>query len=112
MERAPGHGLRGRDPRGGGEDSVYIGGVDPTNADQVYLRSDANPAGGTSSLYASNATGMITKVTTFYVEAAQDVVFTGELLGFALSPDGSKIFVGTKESGLWSANRAIGSSRR
>jgi MYXO-CTERM domain-containing protein len=30
--------------------------------------------------------------------------FTGELLGFALSPDGSQVFIGTKETGVWSAS--------
>lgn len=34
--------------------------------------------------------------------AANDL--TGELLGLTLSPDGSKIYMGTVESGLWMAN--------
>lgn len=99
-------GYPGDSPGGGGEISVFIGGVDPTNADQVYLRSNGSALGGTSSLYASSNGGKtIAKVNSFYVEAA-GFALVGELLGFAIAPDGSKVFIGTKESGLWSANRS------
>jgi hypothetical protein len=88
----------------GGEASVFIGAVDPTNADRVYLRSNASAYGGESRLYATSNAGMtFTIAKDFQVEAA-GLALVGELLGFALSPDGSQIYVGTKESGLWRAN--------
>ena len=45
---------------------------------------------------------MFTTAQDFDVEAGP-LGFTGELLGFAISADGSKIYVGTKEEGLWMA---------
>lgn len=65
---------------------VFIGGVDPTDADRVYLRTD-----GQSDLLVSEDAGM-----TF-----QSVLsFVGEMLGFALSSDGSTIYAGGVEDGL------------
>jgi MYXO-CTERM domain-containing protein len=88
-----------------GESSVFIGAVDPTDANRVYLRSNASVDGGHSRLFVTTDAGQsFTIAEDFQVEgvgAAQ----MGEMLGFALSPDGSKIYVGTKESGLWRAAR-------
>ncbi len=90
----------------GGETSVYIGAVDPTNADRVYLRSSGSVDGGESRLYVTTDAGTtFTIAKDFQVEAA-GLALIGELLGFALAPDGSQIYVGTKESGLWRANRS------
>jgi hypothetical protein len=92
------------------EDSIYIGAVDPNDADLVYLRSEAVATGGESRLFvtsnaSSDAGAMFTTPTTgtFQTPAATGSTIIGELLGFALSPDGSKVYVGTRESGVWMA---------
>jgi hypothetical protein len=95
--------------------AVYIGAVDPNSADRVYLRSSALTTGGQSRLYVtSNAaadagtsftlSGSLPDDGGFAVEAGAANELTGELLGLALSPDGSKIYLGTVETGLWIAN--------
>jgi hypothetical protein len=90
------------------EDSVYIGAVDPSNIDRVYIRSSGLTTGGQSRLTvvsgASGASPTFTTARIFEVEAGFAGEMTGELLGLALSPDGSKIYVGTKEDGLWMAS--------
>jgi hypothetical protein len=92
--------------RPGGETSVYIGAVDPTDANRVYLRSNASVDGGESRLYVTTDAGQSFQIAKdFQVEGA-GLALVGELLGFALSPDGSKVYVGTKESGLWRAARS------
>ena len=95
--------------------SIYIGAIDPTNADRVYLRSNGTLTGGQSRVYFTSNGGADSGTTFsmssslpdeggFDVEEAGMFDVTGELLGFALSPDGSKIYIGTVESGLWVAN--------
>jgi photosystem II stability/assembly factor-like uncharacterized protein len=89
------------------EDSVFIGAIDPVNPDRLYMRSDGLPTGGESRLTKvdlgpDGGAAMFTTAEDFDVEAGP-LGFTGELLGFALSPDGSKIYIGTKEEGLWMA---------
>jgi hypothetical protein len=89
------------------EDSIYIGGVDPTDAQRVYLRSSASVTGGQSRLFVSTDGGAtFTTATTFTVPEAGPYAVTGEFLGFALSADGSKIYAGTKEDGLFVAQRS------
>jgi len=74
------------DYSGRNEADLFIGAVDPTDADRVYLRTD-----GESELFVSDDAGA-----TF-----QSVLsFVGEMLGFALSPDGTKIYAGGVEDGL------------
>jgi hypothetical protein len=90
----------------GGESSIFLGGVDPSDPDRVYLRSQGDLQGGLSRLYVTTDGGAtIRPAKDFAVEAGPASATAGELLGFALSPDGSRVFVGTKESGLWSAAR-------
>jgi Sortilin, neurotensin receptor 3, len=95
--------------------AVYIGAVDPTNADRVYLRSSALVTGGQSRLYFTTKAGADAGTSfslggslpdngAFDVEEGGTNDITGELLGLALSPDGSKIFIGTVEAGLWMAS--------
>jgi hypothetical protein len=88
------------------EDSIFIGGVDPTNADRVYLRSSALPMGGRSRLtvvtLASDGTPTFTGARSFDAGMAF-LGLTGELLGFALSQDGSRVYIGSTQDGLWSA---------
>lgn len=78
-----------------GERAVFIAAVDPTNAERVYLRTssptpdkptrlllrEAGPDGGTATvreLYSA----------------------LGGLLGFAVTPDGSKVYIGGPKDGL------------
>ena len=95
--------------------SVYIGAIDPTNADRVYLRSNGLLTGGQSRIYYTTNAGAdagtnfslgssLPDEGGFNVEEAGTYDITGELLGLALSPDGSKIYIGTVESGLWVAS--------
>ena len=87
------------------EDGIYIGAIDPTNADRVYVRSAGLQTGGRSRLtvFTRTPTPAFSTADVFDVEAGFAGEATGELLGFALSPDGSKIYIGTKEEGLWVA---------
>ena len=89
------------------EDSIFIGAVDPTNADRVYLRSSAQPTGGQSRLtvatFAADGTPTFTGVRSFDAGPAF-AGLTGEMLGLAVSEDGSKVYIGSVEDGLWSAN--------
>jgi uncharacterized protein (TIGR03382 family) len=97
------------------EQSIYIAAIDPTNADNVYLRSNGNLLGGQSRIYFTrnggadggasfSMTASLPDEGGFDVEEASSNDIAGELLGFALSPDGSKAYAGTVESGLWIAS--------
>ncbi len=86
------------------EIGIYIGAVDPTNANRLYLRSRGQPTGGESrltavTLSADGGPPTFTTVRIFDVEAGFSGL-QGEMLGLALSPDGSKIYIGTKEDGV------------
>jgi MYXO-CTERM domain-containing protein len=97
------------------ESGIYIGAIDPTNADRVYLRTAALVEGGQSRVFYTNNAGAAPDAAAFLqsaslpseggfeVDEAGMYDITGELLGMALSPDGSELYVGTVESGLWEA---------
>jgi photosystem II stability/assembly factor-like uncharacterized protein len=90
------------------EDSLYIAGVDPTDENRVYLRSDGPTNTGTpgnSILYVTTDGGKTFQIAKSFAlpQPNSDFLVSGELLGFALSADGSKVYVGTKETGLFSA---------
>jgi hypothetical protein len=89
------------------EDSIFIGAVDPTNADRVYLRSSAQPMGGQSRLtvvnFADGGSPTFDGAHTFDAGMAF-LGLTGQMLGLAVSEDGSKIYIGSVEDGLWSAD--------
>ena len=71
------------------ETAVYIAAVDPANEDVVYVRS-----AGSSRLFVTSDGAK-----TFQVAfSLQD-----QMLGFALSRDGSKVFLGGANAGLYSA---------
>jgi photosystem II stability/assembly factor-like uncharacterized protein len=92
---------------GATEDRVWIGGVDPTDADRVYLRSNAHRDGGKSRLYMTIDAGQtFTEIKSFDLGPAHISYLLGEFLGFALSPDGSKIYFGSSQGGLFVADRA------
>ena len=70
----------------------YIGAVDPSNPDRVYVRVDTATD---DELYVSDdGASTWTKILTA----------KGEMLGFALSPDGSKVAAGGPDSGLFVAS--------
>jgi len=72
-------------------DGLYIGAIDPADPDRVYARVDA---GEDDELLASDD-GAATW--------AHVLKGTGEMLGFALSPDGTKIAAGGPKMGLYVA---------
>jgi MYXO-CTERM domain-containing protein len=85
-----------------GDSAVYIGGVDPTDAGRVYLRTRGNgkngsDAGVTDRLLVSKDGGA----------SVQEVTsVTGPLAGFAISPDGTRVAIGSQAAGLLVAGRA------
>src|SRR5258708_14217555 len=92
---------------GATEDRVWIGGVDPTDANRVYLRSNAHLEGGKSRLYMTTDAGQtFTEIQAFDMGPAKPSYLIGEFLGFALSPDGSKIYFGSSPGCPFVADRA------
>jgi hypothetical protein len=71
------------------EVQVFIGAIDPTSADRVYLRSS-----GVSRLFVSSDAGRSFQV---------PLTLTGPMLGFAIAPDGSEVYAGSEEDGLYAA---------
>ena len=74
----------------------YIGAVSPTNADVVYVRTSATP-GKPNRLLVSTDAGRNWTV------KHQTL---GAMLGFALSPDGTRVWLGSQEDGLFGASAA------
>ena len=72
------------------ESGAYIAAVDPTNADRLYVRTWP-----ISRLLVSSDAGQ-----TF----APVLTFAGEMKGFALSADGTTIYAGGPDDGLWTAD--------
>ena len=84
-----------------GAASVYIAAVDPDDADLVYVRSD-----GPSKLYVTSNGGQSFATPTFDApDGGTMASLTGYMFGFALSPDGSKIYLGGIQDGLFMASR-------
>jgi len=83
-------------PLVGDERAVFIAGVDPTNADRVYVRT-SNATDKPSRLLVSDDAGKSFKA-----------IFTGAgaLAGFALSADGKRVWVGGPKDGLRVASTA------
>jgi uncharacterized protein (TIGR03382 family) len=79
------------------EVSMYVAGVDPANAGGVYLRSAPAAMGGQSRLFVTTDGGQ-----TFHAS----LTLSSAMAGFALSPDGSTIYAGGVDDGLWVAARA------
>jgi hypothetical protein len=74
------------------ETAVFIAGVDPIDADRVYLRTN-----GVSRLLITTDAGQSFQV---------GLKLISQMLGFALSPDGSQIYLGGVEDGLFVGDRA------
>jgi MYXO-CTERM domain-containing protein len=88
------------------EQNVLMAAVDPGDGYRVYLRSRALSGGGSSNLYMTTDGGNSFVVAkTFVYPRPQVVTDYGELMSFALSPDGSKVYVGSPPDGLWMASR-------
>jgi photosystem II stability/assembly factor-like uncharacterized protein len=68
------------------EVSVFIGAVDPGNADRVYVRTS-----GLSRLLVSGDAGRSFQI---------PLTLTGQMLGFAITSDGAKVYAGSVEDGL------------
>jgi hypothetical protein len=79
------------------ETAIYIAAVDPTNPDRVYLRSSGSTADllSQSRLFVTSDAGKSFEIA---------LVLAGSILGFALSPDGSKVYAGGTD-GLFTAAR-------
>jgi photosystem II stability/assembly factor-like uncharacterized protein len=75
------------------ETAVYIAAVDPQNADRIYVRSNGNAG----RLMVTSDAGM-----TFQIA----LELGDQMEGFALSPDGSKVYVGGPNRGLYMASTA------
>ena len=71
------------------EFGIFIGAVDPEIADRVYLRST-----GASRLYVTGDAGRSFEV---------PLAFVGPMMGLALAPDGSRVYAGGPEDGLFVA---------
>jgi hypothetical protein len=97
----------------GDEVAIYIGAVDPTDADRVYVRSGGDitsithpkltcmadtPSLGPSRLWMSRDAGQ-----TFQLAS---LPLTCQMLGFALSKDGSKVYAGSYGDGVFVAPSA------
>jgi hypothetical protein len=75
------------------ERAVYVAAVDPTNPERVYLRTANVPDQPTRLLLREAPEGGPATLRTLYTGA-------GALAGFALSPDGSKVYVGGLKDGV------------
>lgn len=75
----------------------YVGAIDPQNPDVVYVRIDAG--GADQVLVTKDGGGTWDKI----FEGTTVDGGAGDLLGFALSPDGSKVAVGGNLDGIWTA---------
>jgi hypothetical protein len=76
------------------ETAIYVGAVDPSDADRVYLRTN-----GSSRLLITAPSGAGLSFQTV-------LRLTSQMLGFALSPDGSKIYAGSEMDGLFVGDRS------
>lgn len=78
-------------PGSDAQSAPYLGAIDPANADVLYVRLDGAPG----RLLASQDGG-----------GSWQTVFMGSglLRGFALSPDGAMVVVGSTSGGLWRAD--------
>ena len=77
-----------------GASAPYIGAVDPTNPDRLYVRVDSRDTADDELYLSDDGAATWTKIFTS----------TQDMLGFALSPDGSKVAAGGPEAGLFVAS--------
>jgi MYXO-CTERM domain-containing protein len=94
LERSDDRGATWQDLPIPGTDSThlpYIGGIDPTNPDVVYVRIDSDPS---DQLVVTRDGGHTW---------SQVFSSVGNLSGFAVSPDGSTLALGGEKDGVWMA---------
>jgi hypothetical protein len=82
------------------ERAPFVAAVDPANADRVYVRTDSDAG---SRLLVTDDAGVS------FREAWKG---TGKMLGFAVSPDGAKVFLGGPDDGLLSAGRDLAFAKK
>ncbi|HEY2515990.1 MAG TPA: MYXO-CTERM sorting domain-containing protein [Polyangiaceae bacterium] len=83
------------------ETAIYIAAVDPSDADLVYVRTD-----GPSRLLVTADAGKTFSLPTFQApDGGVEATLSGYMFGFALSPDGSKIYVGGVSDGVFMASK-------
>jgi hypothetical protein len=80
-------------PLEGGERALYIAAVDPNDAERVYIRTYNSVDKPTRLLVRDAPEGGAPTIRTVYNAQAA-------LSGFALSPDGSKVFIGGPKDGI------------
>ncbi len=92
------------------EGAIYIGAVDPIDADRVYLRSGGTQALGVD---ATNTIDSTVGGSRLFVTSNAGTSFSvptlpvsWQILGFALSEDGSRVYAGTWGDGLFAASRS------
>jgi hypothetical protein len=83
------------------ETAAYIAAVDPGDADVVYLRTEGLPAMPPNS---TQSRLFVTRDAGQTVQAA--LTLHSPMLGFALSPDGAKVYAGSAADGLFVAPSA------
>jgi hypothetical protein len=92
------------------EGSLWIGAVDPTDADQVYLRSSGAQAFGVDATLSMNATygdsHLYVSTDAGKTFSMPTLPFSWQILGLALSDDGSKVYVGSFGDGLYVAQKS------
>jgi hypothetical protein len=88
------------------ETAAYIAAVDPSSADLVYVRTEGNVVTPSQSrlLVTSNA-GQSFDVALAFDQEGDGGVSTVQMLGFALSQDGSKVYAGSARDGLYMGMR-------
>lgn len=79
------------------ERALYIAAVDPNDAERVYIRTYNSVDKPTRLLLREAPDGGPPTIRTIFSAKAA-------LTGFALTPDGSKVFVGGPKDGIWLAN--------
>ena len=78
-----------------GENGAYVAAIDPKNAERIYVRTLGTGDGGLQSrLLVTDDAGRS------FTERWRG----GALLGFALSPDGSRVYLGTETDGLFAGD--------
>ncbi len=98
------------DFRPGTEASIFVGAVDPMDPDRVYVRSAGTNAAGVS---AYNSCGPMVGDSRLWVTSDAggtfdpvDLPIACQILGFALSPDGSRVYAGSYSEGLFVASKS------
>lgn len=86
-------------PLGSSDLGVFIAGVDPSDANRVYLRTSGNASSVPARL-------IVARVGANAADTTVDTVFTskGVLPGFAVSPDGKRVWIGGPLDGVLAAS--------